>query len=71
MAKKLITAAMLVTVLILIVLAIVTVLPLGASKANDMGYVSTCPFAPWSTLLLLLGAGVLWVLRDYIVTRVD
>ncbi len=27
------------------------------SEENDLGYVSMCPFAPWSTLSLLLVAG--------------
>ncbi len=50
-------------------LALWTLLPFSAPKANDLGYISACPFAPWSTLALLLGAGVLWVLRQYFLTR--
>jgi hypothetical protein len=69
MTKKLLTAGLLATVVILIALAIITVLPLGSSKANQMGYVSTCPFAPLSTAMLLVTAGVLWVVRSYIRTR--
>jgi hypothetical protein len=54
---------------ILVALAIWTALPLGASKTNDLGYFSACPFAPWSTLALLLVAGVLWAIRQYLITR--
>ena len=52
-------------------LAVLTLLPFQAPKANDLGYVSMCPFAPWSTLSLLLVAGVIWAIRQYVVTRAD
>ena len=71
MAKKIITTAMLITAAALIALAVATLLPIGTAKPNDMGYVSYCPFAPSSTLMLLLGAGILWVVRNYILTRTD
>jgi hypothetical protein len=54
---------------VLAALAIWTMLPLSAPKSNDLGYISACPFAPWSTLMLLLGAGILWVVRQYFLTR--
>ncbi len=52
-------------------LAVWTKLPFSASKTNDLGYISTCPFAPWSTLALLLVAGVLLAIRKYFQTRVQ
>jgi len=52
-------------------LAILTLLPFTAPRANDLGYMSMCPFAPWSTLALLLVAGVIWAIRQYLVTRAD
>jgi hypothetical protein len=52
-------------------LAVLTLLPFAAPRANDLGYVSMCPFAPWSTLALLLVAGVIWAIRQYLVTRAD
>jgi hypothetical protein len=55
--------------LILAGLAIWTALPFSASKTNDLGYFSACPFAPWSTLALLLVAGVLLAIRQYLLTR--
>jgi hypothetical protein len=52
-------------------LAVLTLLPFTAPRANDLGYMSMCPFAPWSTLSLLLVAGVIWAIRQYLVTRAD
>jgi len=43
-------------------LAVLTLLPFTAPRANDLGYMSMCPFAPWSTLSLLLVAGVMNVI---------
>ena len=63
--------ALLGLIVILVGLAVWTMLPFSASKANDLGYVSTCPFAPWSTLALLLVAGVIWAIRQYFLTRID
>ena len=51
--------------------AALTLLPFTAPRANDLGYVSMCPFAPWSTLALLLVAGIIWAVRQYLVTRAD
>jgi hypothetical protein len=33
---------------------------------SDLGYYTLCPFAPWSTLTLLLLGGLCWVLRRHI-----
>jgi len=52
-------------------LAVVTLLPFTAPRANDLGYMSMCPFAPWSTLSLLVVAGVIWAIRQYLITRAD
>ena len=51
--------------------ALITLLPLGNTKANDFGYVSACPFAPWSTLALLIVAGLIWAVRQYLMTLPD
>jgi hypothetical protein len=51
------------------VAAAITLLPVRAPKPNDLGYISLCPFAPWSTLALLLVAGVIAAIRQYLVTR--
>jgi hypothetical protein len=52
-------------------LAVLTLLPFTAPRANDLGYISMCPFAPWSTLSLLLVAGLIWAIRQYLITRAD
>ena len=71
MSKDIRNAMLLALVIVLAGLAVFTLLPFSASKANDLGYVSACPFAPWSTLVLLLAAGVVWAIRQYLVTRAD
>ncbi len=43
--------------------ALLTVLPLPASKPNILGYVSQCSWVPWSTLILLAAAGTFCKLR--------
>ena len=49
--------------IISVLAAISTLLPLPASKPNGLGYVSHCTWAPWSTLVLLVGAGAFCKLR--------
>lgn len=54
------------------VLALWTLVPLPpASRINDLGYRSACPFAPWSSLALLVVAGSGWAVRQYLITRAD
>ena len=62
---------LLVLAAILIILAVVTLLPFSVSKTNDLGYFSACPMAPWSTLALLLVAGVILAIRQYFNTRIQ
>lgn len=50
--------------LLLTLLAVWTVLPLPGSKINALGFYSHCPFAPWSTALLLILAGAGCILRS-------
>jgi hypothetical protein len=58
--------ALLVLALLLAGLAVVTALPWTGPRTNDLGYTSVCPFAPWSTLGLLLAAGLVWAIRQYL-----
>jgi hypothetical protein len=71
MSKDIRNALLLALVIVLVGLAVFTLLPFSAPKANDLGYVSACPFAPWSSLVLLLAAGVVWAIRRYLITRAD
>ncbi len=50
-------------------LAVVTLLPYSGAKTNDLGYSSLCTFVPWSSVTLLLAAAVIWVIRQYMMTR--
>jgi hypothetical protein len=50
--------------------AVVTLLPFSSNNIrSDLGYSSLCPFAPWSTLTLLAGAGLVWLVRAYVKTQ--
>ncbi len=67
--QKLLNILTAVTVL-LIVAAGVTLLPFSSNNIrSDLGYSSLCPFAPWSTLTLLLFAGLAWLVRAYVKTQ--
>ncbi|WP_300673237.1 hypothetical protein [Desulfoluna sp.] len=49
---------------ILLLAALSTLIPwTGASEANVIGYRSLCSFAPFSTLICLMGANLLLSLR--------
>ena len=63
--------SLLILIWILLATAAVTLLPIPAERANDFGYNSACPFAPWSTLALLVVAGLTAAIRQYLVTRRD
>jgi hypothetical protein len=71
MSDKARIAALLVLMWFFIALSVSTILPLTASKTNDLGYYSLCSFAPWSSLALLFVAGVLWAIRKYLLTRIQ
>jgi hypothetical protein len=69
MSDKTRSTALLVLIVILVALAIWTLIPASAAKANDLGYLSMCPFAPWSTLALLMAAAALFAVQQYFLTR--
>jgi hypothetical protein len=71
MSDKTRIAALHVLMWIFVALSISTILPLSASKTNDLGYYSLCSFSPWSSLALLFVAGVLWAIRKYLLTRIQ
>jgi hypothetical protein len=55
---------------LLVLGAVVTLLPFSSNNIkSDLGYNSLCPFAPWSTLTLLVGAGLVWIIRAYVKTQ--
>ena len=71
MSDKTRIAALQILSWIFVILAVSTSIPLAASKTNDLGYYSLCSFTPWSTVALLLVAGVLWAIRKYLITRIQ
>lgn len=56
-----------------IIAAVVTLVPEAGQRLNRMGWASTCPFAPWSSLVLVtLATGCLaaipilrWLVRRF------
>jgi hypothetical protein len=55
---------------LLAALSLATLLPFASNNIkSDLGYPSLCPFAPWSTLMLLAGAGLMWLVRAYVKTQ--
>jgi len=68
MSHKTRNLVLLILIWTLAALAAVTLLPLSGSKPNDLGYGSACPFAPWSTLALLLVGGLIWAVRQYLMS---
>jgi len=60
--------SLLALIIALAVAAVVTMIPGPAARPNDLGYYSICSFAPWSALVLLLVAGVIWAIRQYLLT---
>jgi hypothetical protein len=56
---------------VLLILAAATLLPFPSPTTSDLGYSALCPFAPWSTLMLLLLAGLSWALRGHFTPESD
>jgi hypothetical protein len=48
------------------VLALATLIPHSGKTISDLGYYSWCPFAPWSTLTLMMLGSVSWAVRQHI-----
>jgi hypothetical protein len=69
MARPTLSFLFLASAVVFLALAVATLAPFPGSMINDLGYYSFCPFAPWSTLMLLFVAGLSWVLRRHIVRR--
>lgn len=69
MSRDQVANSLLGVALLLAIAALLTLIPFSAAKMNDLGYHSMCPFAPWSSLALLVAAGVAWLIRSYVLTR--
>jgi hypothetical protein len=66
MPRQTLTALLLVSAILFLVLAVATLVPSSAPKISDLGYSTFCPFAPWSTFTLLFFAGLSWVIRRHV-----
>lgn len=70
MQKQKLLNILLAAIVLLVAAALVTVLPFSSTNIkSDLGYSSLCPFAPWSTLTLLVFAGLVWLVRAYVKTQ--
>src|SRR5579863_10339502 len=61
MSRPTLSFLFLASAVVFAVLAAATVIPFPSSMMSDLGYYTLCPFAPWSTLMLLFVAGISWV----------
>jgi hypothetical protein len=66
MSRQTLSALLLASAILLLVLALATLAPSSALVTSDLGYRTFCPFAPWSTLTLLFFAGLAWVVRAHV-----
>jgi tryptophan-rich sensory protein len=66
MSRQTLSRLLLALAILLAALAAATLVPFSASTISDLGYYTLCPFAPWSTLALLLLAGVSSIVRRYL-----
>ena len=66
MSRKHLSTALYVFAIATAVGAAVTLVPSDALQTSDLGYRTLCPFAPWSTITLLILAALGWVIRRHI-----
>jgi hypothetical protein len=66
MSRQTLSALLLSSAILFLVLAIATLAPSSAPKISDLGYSTFCPFAPWSTFTLLFLAGLSWAIRSHV-----
>jgi hypothetical protein len=66
MSRHTVSLVLLILAIALLALAVATLVPHPGPTISDLGYFTLCPFAPWSTLTLLLLAGLGWVVRRHI-----
>jgi len=66
MSRQALSTLLLVISLVLLVLGVATLVPHSSTLLSDLGYNTLCPFAPWSTLTLLVLGGLTWLVRGHI-----
>ncbi len=65
MSRQTLNHILLAAALLFLALAAATIVPYPSLTISDLGYHTFCPFAPWSTLILLLVAGLSWLFRTH------
>jgi hypothetical protein len=66
MTRQTLSSLLLAAAILLVTLAFATLLPHDSHEMSDLGYHTFCPFAPYSTITLLLLAGLGWMVRKHI-----
>jgi hypothetical protein len=66
MSRQNLNVLLLVLALLFLALAVATIVPYPSLIISDLGYHTFCPFAPWSTLIMLLLAGLSWLFRSHV-----
>jgi Mn2+/Fe2+ NRAMP family transporter len=69
MTRSAVARILLVLSILLAVLGLATLVPHESRMISDLGYDTFCPFAPWSTLTLLLLAALGWIVRRHILSQ--
>ncbi len=66
MSRQNLSVLLLAGALVFLALAVATLIPYPSLIISDLGYHTFCPFAPWSTLILLLLAALAWLFRSHV-----
>jgi hypothetical protein len=66
MSRQNLSTALYVFAIAMLVGAAVTLVPHNSLQLSDLGYHTLCPFAPWSTLTLVVLAGLGWLVHRHI-----
>jgi hypothetical protein len=66
MSRHTLSRILLVVSSLLAALGLATLIPHTSRMVSYLGYETLCPFAPWSSLTLLMLAALGWVVRQYV-----
>ena len=66
MSRDTLSYLLLIAVMLSLAAAAATLVPVNGKVVSDLGYYTLCPFAPYSTLTLLVIAGLAWIVRGYV-----
>jgi biotin transporter BioY len=66
MSQRNLSTLFLAASVIFLLLGLATLVPHQGLMISDLGYYTFCPFAPWSTLAMLLVAGLSWAIHSHL-----